>query len=520
MINVHVYKVTGLYAGFTLTAIAPGITGLLVLLSLLFSCQKERPGETDETILVKIGDLVTISKNEFIRRAEYTIRPPYAKHNSYIHKKIILNSLIAEKLFAIQESDSSDLLKSEGFLAFLKGRREQAMRQWMHHQEATAQVQVDSSELKQFYPHAGREYQIRYFSFSDSALFRIAGEAINSGIFDFDEFYRFLYGNTTIPSRKVQWHDSEDIKILMALFGDDRKMGETLQPIVVDYNDFLFIQIEGWTDDLAITQNQVQNRFQKISETIARDKTAQIWNKKVAEIMKGKTIEFVPSTFKELIEIFFRLYFVTDEEKKESLKESIWDLELEEDKPISDHFFEDILDRPFFTIDQKTWTVNDFRKALMSHPLVFRKRKMTSGEFPEQFRLAMVDLIRDHYVTQVAYEKKYDQVSVVKRNEQMWRDAYLALHHRNKYLRAIRENKHFEKEYARVLNEHLNAYVIALQQKYYKRVQLNFEEFENIHLSSIDLYVKQVNQPYQHVVPRFPILTTENNIAYITRMRD
>ena len=51
----------------------------------------------DSDILVEINDRV-ITKNDFIIRSEYTIRPSYCKSNNQIHKKIILNSLIAEKL--------------------------------------------------------------------------------------------------------------------------------------------------------------------------------------------------------------------------------------------------------------------------------------------------------------------------------------------------------------------------------------------------------------------------------------
>ena len=60
--------------------------------------------ELDEDILVQIKDR-KITKNEFIKRSEYTIRPNYLKGQNNI-EKIILNSLIAEKLMAIEIEES------------------------------------------------------------------------------------------------------------------------------------------------------------------------------------------------------------------------------------------------------------------------------------------------------------------------------------------------------------------------------------------------------------------------------
>lgn len=51
-----------------------------------FFCSKRVIEEPTEKTLVSIGSR-TISVDEFIRRAEYTIRPTYCKGDYYIHKK-------------------------------------------------------------------------------------------------------------------------------------------------------------------------------------------------------------------------------------------------------------------------------------------------------------------------------------------------------------------------------------------------------------------------------------------------
>ena len=75
------------------------------------------------------------------------------------------------------------------------------------------------------------------------------------------------------------------------------------------------------------------------------------------------------------------------------------------------------------------------------------------------------------------------------------------------------------KNYHAILEERLNPYVRELQKKYYNQIELDFELFESISLSSIDLFVKQSEQPFIYVVPMFPLITSEHLIDYVTRMK-
>lgn len=487
---------------------------------IIFSCEKKNFNQPVETILVNIDNRATISTDEFIRRAEYTVRPPYCKGNTYLHKKIILNSLIAEKLLALDVGDKNPLSESEQFQLFLKGRKEQAMRQWMYHQEATQRVRLDSSEIKQYYQFAGREYEIAYYAISDSSLLNRASEVFAQHHDAFEQFYQQAFGDTIIPKRKVIWHDAEHPAVLATLFSQNVLKGQVLQPIEIEKNNYLIIKVLGWSDIKAITDAQIQSRYQKISEQLTNLKASERWQKSVAQIMRGKTANFNEPVFWKLNQAFFELYFKTDEDKKTIIQERIWDNEQDMMKALDSKAIHEIMDQPFFTVAGKTWTVSDFRRELMSHPLVFRQRHMPANEFAQQFRLAVVDLIRDFYVTQEAYKNGYDKVNVVQRNEQMWRDAYLAIYQKNDYLKSVKERRSFDKNYMSIIGEHLNAYVDSLQQKYHKKVQLNFDEFERIALTSIDLYVTQKSQPYQVVVPRFPVLTTDHYIQYIARLKD
>ncbi|MBN2600738.1 MAG: hypothetical protein JXR87_01950, partial [Candidatus Marinimicrobia bacterium] len=124
-------------------------------------CGQTEPMIPQKNILVKIGDRI-ITTDEFIRRSEYSIRPPYCRQDNYIHRKIVLNSLIAEKLLALEAGGNNELLASTEFQDYIKGRREQAMRQVYFSKMAWEKADPDSEEVKKLYALAGRKYRVQY----------------------------------------------------------------------------------------------------------------------------------------------------------------------------------------------------------------------------------------------------------------------------------------------------------------------------------------------------------------------
>jgi hypothetical protein len=164
------------------------------------------------------------------------------------------------------------------------------------------------------------------------------------------------------------------------------------------------------------------------------------------------------------------------------------------------------------------WTVADFEKALQSHPLVFRKRQFRRKEFPEQFKFAVADLIRDIYINREAYKAGYDNVPVVRNYTNMWYDNLLSMHRRSEYLKRAGFQGNFGQDYMAAIEDYLNPYVDSLQQKYSNLIEINTDAFEKIKLTNIDMFALQRNVPYPIVSPSFPILTTDNKLDYGRKM--
>ena len=118
------------------------------LILYLFSCQNfevknSAPTSSLNNLLATIGDK-KITVNDFIKRCEYVPRPNYCKNNSYIHKKIALNSLIAEKLLSLEfEKNNYKFTKAQKNL--ILGRKEQSMRQMMMKKNGFNKVKTDTN---------------------------------------------------------------------------------------------------------------------------------------------------------------------------------------------------------------------------------------------------------------------------------------------------------------------------------------------------------------------------------------
>jgi hypothetical protein len=489
---------------------------VVIMVSLFILCTKKSEIEPEEIILARIGEK-TISLNEFIRRAEYNIRPVYCKGSNNIHKKIVLNSLIAEKILALEAGEDNKLSQSEHYKRFIQGRKEQAMRQWFYHKEGVEKVKLDTAEIKKVYQVAGRKYNVSYYSINNDSMAEIVGGKLKESGELFDRIYFVLSGSDTIPQREVEYNVHEHSVIHNALFSEKLKVGDVIGPLKVEDESYIVIKVNDWFDRPAITEENISQRWNDVKERLTEKEALQIYEKYIHKIMKGKKIDFFPDIFYKLVDLVGPQYFSTQEKGKELFLHMALDKKIE--NPLSEigKGIEDVIDEPLFRVDGKIWTVREFGDEVEIHPLVYRNKRMTRNDFGNQFRLAIVDMIRDKYLAEEAYKKGYDKVNVVKRNTEMWSDACIALYQKSKYLKEINPE---EEDMMSLITKYLNPYINELQEKYNDVIEVNVEEFDNIKLTRIDMFVTQSNVPFPIIVPSFPQVTTDHMLDYGRKMRN
>ena len=140
-------------------------THYLFILFLFLSCA-EKPFVPEEAVLARVGEkFITIQ--DFIRRAEYTIRPDYCRQDNYIHKKIVLNSLIAEKLASLEFEKLNSEFQSKDAEEYFRGRREQAMRQTMYFEEYFEKVSISPEIVQSNLKMASRKVDLQFLNLPD-----------------------------------------------------------------------------------------------------------------------------------------------------------------------------------------------------------------------------------------------------------------------------------------------------------------------------------------------------------------
>ena len=113
-------------------------------------------------IIAKIGDDI-IFKEDVIERAEYTPRPLYCRGNSSIDKKIIINTLIGEKLFSKEWKEFNNSINVENYLI---GRKNQKMRDLLFY-EIIKKDSINYKKYSHWYKFSDFKYDIQYLSITD-----------------------------------------------------------------------------------------------------------------------------------------------------------------------------------------------------------------------------------------------------------------------------------------------------------------------------------------------------------------
>ncbi len=480
-------------------------------LLLLYACSKEvndisrSPIEIPEdNIIAKIGDKI-ITVEEFIKRSEYTVRPAYCRGDNIIHKKIILNSLIGEKLLSLEAMDIS---LSPHLMKYLKGRKEQAMRELLSYEKGYKDVQISPETLDQFSSTADRKYKVQFCRLPDSGVADEIYHFMEQG-FSYEEIFDAAFGLDSIPERSIDFFSEEDPFIIENIFSEKLEKNEVLSPFKANDGSYLWIKVKGWTKTPAITASSQKVIRQDINEKLNRLEAVRKYNEYTAGLMAGKKMDLIEPAFSRLMEVASNYYLGSVNDNK--LIEAIWNIDEEiVEKPDFAEMESYDEKTPFMYFDERTWSIGEIQELMDSHPLVFRKKRIRKNDFSEQLKYALADLMRDHYLTAEAYKMGYDKHHSVLLEEYLWEDHLYA---------SLKKEQILEKKELSVQNneDHLNVmgdYIGMLQEKYSRQITINFRQFNKINLSHIDMVALKPSAPYSHPVPSFPILTQDHSIDY------
>ena len=295
-------------------------TYYLFILFLFLSCA-EKPFVPEEAVLARVGEkFITIQ--DFIRRAEYTIRPDYCRQDNYIHKKIVLNSLIAEKLASLEFEKLNSEFQSKDAEEYFRGRREQAMRQTMYFEEYFEKVSISPEIVQSNLKMASRKVDLQFLNLPDTNVARKVQELDKKGV-PFDSIHSAIWGGNA-PNKEIGWFDREQEYVHKAVFATNVKKGDLLGPFLTDENTYVLLKINGWTENIPITSFDQNLLWEDIDEKLTESKAKKEYLSCVQKLMSNKKINFNTEIFYQYAEHAADYFFKMDSAKKKMFNKALW----------------------------------------------------------------------------------------------------------------------------------------------------------------------------------------------------
>jgi len=473
-----------------------------LLCVVLLGVNSSANGQAGGAVLATIGNK-KITAREFLERSELTVRP-----NQFKDKNTTLNNLIVEKILALEAENNSPLLQNPVFQGRLKGIKEQAMREELYNDVALNKTRVDTSAVLNAYKLSIREYEVEFYRMRKNLAEKVK-KTLDSSLGNTDEIFKSLteYAGEQ-PVHKVTYNDEDNNDVHQALYSKPLNVGDVVGPIEMEKNDYLIMRVKNWTAYPLLSGADQKLRWDEVNRKERRMKARRMWEAYQKSVMRGKRMDFNGKALNTLSR-WVRTRYITERQKIDSTGFQM--------PEIPAHTTEMDLSAPFFTFENKVWTIGNFRNELMSHPLLFRTTHLDSANFKEQFKLAVVDVMRDHCLTREAYKKKLDKKEHIARIVGTWKDAFIARDaQKNIVDKAFDAGKiHHSDELG--IHDFWEAYVGDLQKKYSGSISINKKLFDDISLTTIDMFAVKFGMPYPAIVPDFPLFIVSKNLEYATR---
>ncbi|MAJ44225.1 MAG: hypothetical protein CMF96_05700 [Candidatus Marinimicrobia bacterium] len=467
----------------------------LCLLTIFYlSCSNK---EQKYEFIFKFDDSIVFIE-EFIMRSEYTIRPIFCQGNKESDKNLILKNLILEKLLS-KVSKNKNIYLSESQKKYIIGREAQTMRQLLYKKVVSDSLKLSTDKINSKINLIGREYKLSYIqipkNLNETSLI------INS--WSYDSLLIKKYPRIHIFNKDLKWNEYEQAEILDSLYILDRNIGEIVGPFSVG-NLHMYIKINSWYDNPAITESEVRLRKNKISNYFYKITGEKIYLNYINKIMEEKNIKYKKEGFTSLIN-YFGKRLKMNENKVIDMKSHYNNIfsYMNESSEINKS---EIL----FQVSNEFWSIEKLFKNIKIHPLVFRKHIMKRNEFPNQLKIAIDDLVRDYYFTKKSEEYGFDKDKKVIQQKIMWEDYFLAQNYLKDTFPDAKTSTEWLEDYQ--FQDDLN----LLLKDNFKNIEINWDIIHNINLTNIPYHAILEKESYPDLAPNLlPISKTSLDSIFI-----
>ena len=480
-----------------------------IFISLFFiniSCDKTPSINLDqEVIIAKIENRV-ITVNDFLKRCEYSPRPAYCNGDNFIHKKISLNSLIAEKILAI-EFDRNNQAINENQRYFIEGRKEQLMRHLMLKKYGYEDIQLDSILLMQQYQLRKRTYEVEYVIKNENVLKELNAK---ENIVTSKENAPVPSVNN-ISSKNLSYNDQMVDSIRELLFSSGPELNQVYGPYIATDSTVFYMKVSGWITGVNISDQQKKDTWESVKNEMTEAQALKKYSSYISNLMRDKKIKYDERNFEIFAKLVSNVYKIEKFKKEKMIQSSISEsnnaVQIE-----TLNLAKNMKEKIILHHDGKNWTINDIMSLIKKHPLIFRKKNINPNNFTNELKFSLADLFRDMHITKQGYDLGLDQNINVKSETNKWQDYIKSELIKTKYAKSFQKNSNSNdrnNQYKLITNK-----IDSLQKAYSNKIKINTDKFEEIELLSIDLFGMYSNQAYNNLEPPFPILTDDHLLDY------
>ena len=472
---------------------------IFLLLILSISCSKEEKEIVDSKHIIAIVGEDSIFVNDIIKRSEYTVRPPYCDDDKMFDKGIILNSIIAEKLYSFEADENNVLVGNERYEARIKGIREQLMREKLIQVDVVSNIEIKQEEIDQAYFNSKKIVKTEAVFIPAGFDSDVMYSAALNGI-PLSKLYELYPGVSKAVEKSVKW-GMMDEAAQKAIFNDNVKKGTIIKPLPAEGGSRM-IKVKGWVEEVEMSPGNINQQKENVKSKLMDFYIQKKYSEYAKDVMKRKRINFTKEGWDVLVDILKASYFEEGDTEKELRIEEINKMMTDNDK------------KPLMDIDGNKWTVGKLLEEIKVHPLELSQKNLTQENFPVYLQAAIASLITDTYLNEIAYSREYENSYSVSRAVKQWDQYYKSTYQRNVFLKENNFSDKLTINYMKAFVNHLNPYFEELKIKYNDIIEFNPQALEKLELTNLQTYSYKEKGPYKDVVPPFPLMTNSHRTNY------
>lgn len=472
----------------------------IVVILIFLSCDKD----VQDNYVAMVSD-VPITEYEFTMR--YNFNPYLSQiHSEKEAKKLILSTLIAEKLLSLESTNQ--LETSTDMNRRINQHKKEAMIEQFRQDSVENKINITDLELQKEYQKALKEVDIQYVAFSTLEKADMTKEEIDNGL-TYEEAVRNYMDNQgwkdeAIPQKTVKWN-SESYNLEEKIFA--LNSGEVSKPVNIN-GDYYLIKIEEIRTAQSPGNRDYMDRLPALKDRILKKKVEEKYRKFFSNHI-AKRLGIV--NWEKLDDIFES---ITKDVKFN--QNTTQPHPFSDEKALSNEVYlnyetqqSQLKNIPVVNFpDGSVWQMNDLMTVLKYGPFAFNYKNKTA--FKKSFKQSVLLALEFEAIYQLAQEAGYEQNNHVLADTKIWETYYRANDYRFQKLNQavseiyIQDSTHYisgsqmtAKQEFRL--EYFDKYLCTLAGKY--QIKINQKKYNTIKLDKTDIVLMKTHYAQRLIAP-------------------